>query len=55
MGDGDEARVLGVLLGLAALLYLVSWLVAGPPAGPASRDAPDHRPTTADAILPPRP
>ena len=27
----DDSRVLGLLLGLAALLYLATWLLAGPP------------------------
>jgi hypothetical protein len=33
MGRDDDPWVLGVLLGAAALLYLVSWLVTGPPPG----------------------
>jgi hypothetical protein len=33
MGSDDDPRVLGVLLGAAVLLYLVSWLAAGPPPG----------------------
>jgi len=31
MMHDDDPRVLGLLLGLAALLYLATWLVAGPP------------------------
>ena len=33
MGIDDDPRVLGVLLGLAVLLYLASWLLTGPPPG----------------------
>jgi hypothetical protein len=33
MGIDDEPRVLGVLLGIAGLLYLASWILAGPPPG----------------------
>ena len=32
MMHDDDPRVLGLLLGLAALLYLTTWLLAGPPA-----------------------
>jgi hypothetical protein len=31
MGIDDDPRVLGVLLGIAMVLYLASWLLAGPP------------------------
>jgi hypothetical protein len=33
MGIDDDPRVLGVLLGIVAMLYLASWIVAGPPPG----------------------
>jgi len=33
MGSDNDPRVLGVLLGIVALLYLASWLIAGPPPG----------------------
>ena len=33
MGIDDDPRVLGVLLGIAVLLYLASWILAGPPPG----------------------
>jgi hypothetical protein len=33
MGTDDDPRVLAVLLGLALLLYLASWLLTGPPPG----------------------
>ena len=31
MGSKDEPGMLVVLLGLAAALYAVTWLIAGPP------------------------
>ena len=31
MMHDDDPRVLGLLLGMAALLYLATWLLAGPP------------------------
>jgi hypothetical protein len=31
MGIDDDPRVLGVLLGIAVLLYLATWLLIGPP------------------------
>jgi hypothetical protein len=31
MMHDDDPRVLGLLLGAAALLYLATWLLAGPP------------------------
>ena len=39
MMHDDDPRVLGVLLGLAALLYLATWLVAGPPGRPGPPEA----------------
>ena len=35
----DGSRVLGLLLGLAALLYLTTWLLAGPPGRQGTPDA----------------
>jgi len=39
MMHDDDSRVLGLLLGLAALLYLATWLVAGPPGRQGTPDA----------------
>ena len=35
----DDPRVLGLLLGAAALLYLATWLIAGPPGRQGTPDA----------------
>jgi len=35
----DDPRVLGLLLGVAALLYLATWLLAGPPGRQGTPDA----------------
>ena len=35
----DDPRVLGLLLGMAALLYLATWLLAGPPGRQEPSDA----------------
>lgn len=40
MMHDDNSRVLGLLLGLAALLYLATWLLAGPPGRQETPDAP---------------
>jgi hypothetical protein len=37
MGSEDEPGMLALLFGLAATLYAVTWLIAGPP---GSREAP---------------
>ena len=34
----DDPGVLGLLLGMAALLYLATWLLAGPPGPQEKRD-----------------
>jgi len=50
MMHDDDSRVLGLLLGLAALLYLATWLLAGPP---GRQGTPEAAPTVAGrAALP---
>ncbi len=39
MMHDDDPRVLGLLLGMAALLYLATWLLAGPPGRPGTPEA----------------
>ena len=39
MMHDDDPRVLGLLLGMATLLYLATWLAAGPPGRPGAPDA----------------
>ena len=38
MMHDDDPGVLGLLLGMAALLYLATWLLAGPPGQQATPD-----------------
>ena len=39
MMHDDDPRLLGLLLGLAALLYLTTWLLVGPPDRQGTPDA----------------
>ena len=48
MMHDDDPRVLGLLLGMAALLYLTTWLVAGPPGRPGAPDATTAFPATVE-------
>ena len=46
----DDPRVLGLLLGVAALLYLATWLIAGPL---GRQGTPDAAPAVAGRAVPP--
>ena len=50
MMHDDDPRVLDLLLGLAALLYLATWLLAGPP---GRQGAPDAATAVADRAVAP--